>query len=187
MQKAPKLKIGDGAGGISIDGGGASTVSLNLIRGNFGSRGSAIYYNGSGTISNNTITGNTVTGTGDASSTLYYIYGTPAINNNIYGNTGDYALANGNTQGAPNLDALNNWWGTTNASDISRRIYDFFDNGTRGIVYFNPYLLAPAPDPPPNPDSAPIANAGRDQEAYIGEVVGLNGRDSLDPLGRALT
>lgn len=58
--------------------------------------------------------------------------------NNIYNNTL-------NLYNAREIDitAENNWWGTTNKTEIEQSIFDFFDESTRGIVDFEPYLFSP--------------------------------------------
>jgi parallel beta-helix repeat protein len=40
------------------------------------------------------------------------------------------------------IDATNNWWGTTDESKITSRIFDYFQDATKGIVNFQPYLKA---------------------------------------------
>lgn len=39
------------------------------------------------------------------------------------------------------IDAKHNWWGTTNKDSITLFIYDFFDDSTKGIVYFEPVWI----------------------------------------------
>ena len=68
--------------------------------------------------------------------------------NNLFGNHTLYELYNGSDSTFPILNAENNWWGTTNESLIQQKIYDFTDDGTKGIVDFSPYLTAFTNDAP---------------------------------------
>ncbi len=54
-----------------------------------------------------------------------------------------------------NIDVTNNWWGTTNTSEIDRKIWDFYDDFTLGKVNYVPFLTAANPEAMPDPD-API-------------------------------
>ena len=49
-----------------------------------------------------------------------------------------------------NVDATNNWWGTTNQQVINQTFYDFFNNYNLGIVNFIPFLTAPNSKATPN-------------------------------------
>ncbi len=49
------------------------------------------------------------------------------------------------------VDATNNWWGTTNASLIKQTIYH--DDNYSGSVFFTPFLTAPNPYAPAIPTS----------------------------------
>ena len=87
-----------------------------------------------------------------------YVAGHPGINhNNIHDNTATYELYNGNAQGSDNLDATNNWWGTTDDSEIQGKIYDWFDDSTKGIADYSPVLAGPV-----NVSSAPQADFDAD-------------------------
>ena len=49
--------------------------------------------------------------------------------------------------GAPNnINAANNWWGTTDKGTINQSIYDFKNNFNSGAVNFVPFLVAPNPE-----------------------------------------
>ncbi|MCI3922721.1 Ig-like domain-containing protein [Paenibacillus sp. TRM 82003] len=67
-------------------------------------------------------------------------YGDTAQFNNIYDNS-SYNVFYRNSQA--NKDLSNNYWGTTNAQQISDRIYDGYDNLNLGLVKFQPMLLSP--------------------------------------------
>jgi hypothetical protein len=69
--------------------------------------------------------------------------------NNILPGLSDYAVAV--DSGTRPVDATNNYWGTTDASNIAQRIYDFFDDSTLPEVTFDPYLTAPSACAPPPP------------------------------------
>ncbi|NTW33364.1 MAG: T9SS type A sorting domain-containing protein, partial [Bacteroidetes bacterium] len=58
-------------------------------------------------------------------------------------NNAFYELYNGTPQGAIDIDAKYNWWGTTNNAAIQGKIYDWTDNNTLGIVNYSPYLTKP--------------------------------------------
>jgi hypothetical protein len=77
-----------------------------------------------------------------------------------------------------NLNAPNNWWGTTDASAISQSIYDYKNNYNLGNVTFTPFLSAPnsqaplissfsvpnqllisSPSPTSTPSQTPISNS----------------------------
>ncbi|MGD0644986.1 MAG: right-handed parallel beta-helix repeat-containing protein [Candidatus Bathyarchaeia archaeon] len=82
------------------------------------------------------------------------------INNNIYNNevfnlylgyperggyhTIDYVVGN--------IDASDNWWGTTDTQAINQTIRDVKDQSNLGTVDFSPFLTAPNPQATPNPD-----------------------------------
>ncbi len=42
-----------------------------------------------------------------------------------------------------NINAINNWWGTTNEQEIVESLYDFYDNFNLNKIIFKPYLLGP--------------------------------------------
>lgn len=65
---------------------------------------------------------------------------------NIFGNT-NYNIVNTNycyvDTPAADLDATNNWWGTTSSGAIDDKIWDFFDDASLGIVNYAPTLTGP--------------------------------------------
>ena len=131
-------------------------------------------YNGSPTIQNNTIqnnsntglyvdyssassvTGNMITGNKygiqlrSASSTLFP---QPSINNNtITGNTTyEVYIQTSSNHSGKTINCENNWWGTTNTSQIASRIYDNADNSNFPIVDYTPYWEGPGGIPPKGP------------------------------------
>lgn len=108
---------------------GGSTVESNLIVNNY------IGLIGGGRIQNNTIAYNKI-GLETWSTIISY--------NNIQNNA-NYNL---NYTSTPNVDATNNWWGTTDNNTISQKIYDYKNDFTLGKVNFVPFLSAPNPDAP---------------------------------------
>lgn len=63
----------------------------------------------------------------------------PVNNNNLFDNTNQNIINNV----SQNLDATNNWWGTTDTTAIEAGIFDFFDDATLGVVTYSPFLNAP--------------------------------------------
>ncbi len=75
--------------------------------------------------------------------------GASRINNNNFLDPGiSHELANANPSTATNLDAANNWWGSGDEAEVQGRIYDWFDDASRGIVNYSPFLSAPATGAP---------------------------------------
>ncbi len=123
----------------------------------------AIAYNNVGVsqdanIQNNTIAHNNFGLWGQtSSSTIHY--------NNILDSTTESVHL---TETAMNVDATNNWWGTTDETSISQTISDFRFDSHLGNVTFTPFLTQPAdapvvptsiviPTPPPTPTATPTA------------------------------
>jgi len=57
--------------------------------------------------------------------------------NNIFNNT-IYEIYNTNLAGTMNINATNNYW--FGISNIDTKIYDFFEDGSLSVVYYNPIL-----------------------------------------------
>ena len=93
------------------------------------------------TIENNTIKNNAV---GIATSAPLSI-----IYNNIEGNNQSIYLASSN-----NLNATNNWWGTTDTPAINQTIHDNKNDANLGTVTFVPFLTEP------NPEVCPASTPG---------------------------
>ena len=128
----------DGTDGIYIATGAIVTVTDNLIDHN--SRFGII---GGGNINSNTITNNQVG-----------IHNPPSgiiANNNIVGNT-----LNSIDSTTANVDAENNWWGTTDTQTINQTIYDSKVDSRLGTVSFVPFLTQPSSSAPVIPDTTPI-------------------------------
>lgn len=114
-----------------------TTVSYNSILDNQASgNGAGIYATSADAadITNNTILYNAA----GAAQGGVYISSHPDFNyNNIYDNT-DYDLYNGNITPTVDLNAQDNWWGTTGSS-IDDHILDDDENSGLGVVDYDPY------------------------------------------------
>lgn len=130
--------------GIQVNG-GAPTISDCFLYENDGSFafGSGIMCTGSGTP---TITENAIFDNRKG----IYLFGTPGdypdptiSNNAIFGNNVNLnALASGDLS-LVTIGAENNWWGTTNQTEISASITDNADVSTYPVVDFVPFLNSP--------------------------------------------
>lgn len=128
----------EGTDGISIATGATVTVTGNLINHN-----SHFAIIGGGNINSNTITNNQVG-----------IHNPPSgiiSNNNIVGNTVSSIDAT-----TANIDASNNWWGTTDSQTINQTIYDSKVDGRLGTVSFIPFLTEPSSSAPAIPAITPL-------------------------------
>jgi len=136
-------------GGIYTSGGpyGGHTGTIihnNSIIRNSAYKASAVHYSGGDdqNFNYNTITGNV--STGNDSTYTVYVSSFPLFNyNNLYNNTGaTYELFNANSDGSEDVNAGNNWWGTEEESEIQAKIYDWYDDGTKGFVDYAPFLTS---------------------------------------------
>jgi hypothetical protein len=108
------------------------------------------------TVENNTIKSNNV---GIATSVpLSVSY------NNIEGNNQSILLTSSN-----NLNATNNWWGTTDTQAISQSIHDSDNDSTLGKVTFIPFLTAPntAVTPTPIPTITPYQKPQQTEQEIL--------------------
>jgi parallel beta-helix repeat protein len=126
--------------------GGLAIIEKNLIINNDNgiSIYSGVYYGGSAIIRDNTISKNYI---GikyivDVNCTISY--------NNFQNNS--YNLYSDTSE---DIDAINNWWGTTDTQVIKQSIYDVEDDFNLGTVNFTPFLTEPNPDSPQTPTSTP--------------------------------
>jgi hypothetical protein len=94
-------------------------------------------------------------------------------NNNIQ--SYNYSLKQGTLK---DIDAANNWWGTTDAAAISQSIFDNKNDFNLGKVNFVPFLTAPSPDAPaimmvpsstlasnPEPTTSPSSSPSPDSDS----------------------
>lgn len=121
-------------------------VSGNVITGNAAQTGGGIYHYtgffGRGSVIGNTITHNTTTRTGGA--IRVGSYGLPIRDNILIGNLtqgNPQDIYNGNGSSSENINAENNWWGTTDRGEIANRIFDKIDDASLGVVDFEPFRL----------------------------------------------
>ncbi|MBC8422427.1 MAG: right-handed parallel beta-helix repeat-containing protein, partial [Chloroflexi bacterium] len=155
------LNIASGSGGgiYTLDSG---TLSNNAISGNTASaNGGGIYvsYNNTKTISGNSITNNAAVQVNRGGG-IYVCAGClPTISDNdLYDNlTGSPTttandLYNGNPSGNPDVNAENNYWGTTDPAVIEEHVWHFVDDSALGIVDYVPYCESSCWDPGPAVD-----------------------------------
>ena len=82
--------------------------------------------------------------------------GQPNINfnyNNLMFNNASYELFNASKNTAQNLNAANNYWGTSIDSEIQSKIYDWFDDASKGLVDYSAFLTSPETTAPISPPS----------------------------------
>ncbi|MBL7178161.1 MAG: S8 family serine peptidase [Desulfobacteraceae bacterium] len=75
------------------------------------------------------------------------------IDKNSFCNNFSYDVYTSYPSGYPGEEAYtinmeNNYWGTTSTSEISSKIFDYYDDFSRAKVDFEPYLTQPSPDAP---------------------------------------
>ena len=116
------------------------------------------------------------------------IRATPTIeNNDIYNNT-EYNLFLGypersgyNTMDyvVGNIDASNNWWGTTDTQLINQTIRDIKDQSNIGTATFTPFLTAPNPQATPNWGALIPTVTQIPTSAFLGATNGSDGTVNL--------
>lgn len=136
-------------GGIAFSNGGAATVSGNVISGNTSPYGSALDLDDSlGVVVRNTITENVAVGETAPAGAIMVAGSRWKLNrNNIFQNTNRQSthldVVNTLSSSSSDVDATNNWWGVADQPAIDARIYDFFDNASRGRVISSSFLTGP--------------------------------------------
>jgi parallel beta-helix repeat protein len=141
--------------GINTGAGGTATIEGNFVFNN--TIGIVVW--SQATIRNNTLTNNGVGIKLTQSSSSSIIY------NNIQG-YGQESLYLYDT--SSNIDAANNWWGTTDPQAINHTIYDGKNDFNLGTVTFIPFLTEPNPQatpmsaPGPLDSSSPTPSASPD-------------------------
>jgi subtilisin family serine protease/ligand-binding sensor domain-containing protein len=93
---------------------------------------------GAATVQYNTLTGN-------AGYTILVQGGMPLSlsNNNLELNSGTFDIYSNIASGSGSIPAQNNWWGTTDGTLISDRIYDYSDDDLKAPVAYSPTLTGP--------------------------------------------
>ena len=137
------------------------TITNNIISHNTALNGPAVSYSGGNNhdFKYNTIMGNITTGAGPTYTV--YLDSHPLFNyNNIFVNNATYELWNDNPQGAAPVNAENNWWGTAIESEVQEKIYDWFDDATKGVVDYTPWETAIRIDAPISPPTGLTATEG---------------------------
>jgi len=146
------------SGGVYFDGVNTLDIRGNVITNNtsnpgfFGiSMGPPAYAGGlsiirgeNATIHDNSIFGNKGQTIKGSSGGIAVLYSHPVINgNDIFGNV-PYNLYNEGSNESPiDINAQNNWWGTTDIPTIERKIYDYYDDFTLGKVIYSPIAMSP--------------------------------------------
>ena len=159
--------LGNAGAGISACCDNEIFITNNLIFGNAagGVHARASFGDRVTTISGNRIVGNTMSDhTGPSLVHIHCDGGDCANNqslptitgNNMQDNTTQHWLYNSTDAGSDNVDATNNWWGTSTDAVIQSRVHDANDDAARGLVTYIPFLGAPSTVPPP---SAPVGVA----------------------------
>jgi parallel beta-helix repeat protein len=91
------------------------------------------------------------------------------------------------------VNATNNWWGSTNRTDIANRIFNDEDdqtvecaapNDVRGAVVFQPSLPPPTPTPTPTPGAVRWVNSAPNLPTEPGECASAPGRPAGQPQWR---
>lgn len=172
---------GNGGNGIYINAPMSSTmISLNSICNNNGSgivHGTWAVFSLTFDIIKNDIRNNKNSGIRTRDTDYSDISANIHFNNIMYNTPYDTTV-----EGSDNVNATNNWWGTTNETLIEEHIYDYYDDYDLGRVFYEPYLLGPIA-------KATVLDFSLDPNpAYIGQEVVLSGRlTDLDsnPVGNA--
>ena len=101
------------------------------------------FIDGGGIIENNAIINNAI-----GIQILSTLSSVTVTNNNIVGSTKNSVSLNIGS----NIDATNNWWGTTDTQAINQTIRDFKNDFNLGVVNFIPVLNQPSSTAPSNAD-----------------------------------
>ena len=114
---------------------GIITINNNQIINNFAYNGGSIYNRGDAILNNNTIIDSSL-------STIFIINPKITINNNNLNNLNfnGYTIYNNSSD---TINARNNYWYTLDSIIIEQKIYDFYDDFTKGIIYYQPFLREP--------------------------------------------
>lgn len=114
---------------------GIIIIANNQIVNNFAYNGGGIYNRGEAILNNNTVIDSSL-------STIFILNPTITINNNNLNNLNfdGYTIYNNSSE---TINARNNYWYTLDSITIEQKLYDFYDDFTKGIVYYQPFLREP--------------------------------------------
>lgn len=150
---------------ISV-GGGSPIIQRNLISGGHVGIDIDTISSYNSIIENNTIAscyrGISVSGSETAVTFTY---------NNLEG-ISNFTVYNWRT--ANNLNAANNWWGTTNTTEIDRKIWDYNDDFNLGKVNYTPFLTEQNPQAMPDPNASlpdQDGNSNMPQTDFYGIII----------------
>ncbi|MDP3149936.1 MAG: FISUMP domain-containing protein [Ignavibacteria bacterium] len=187
-------------GGISTgtdDAAGVNYIANNVIAYNSSTSNSYII-NGSSGNPPTYVTHNLLFKNKSAASPLIKVFSNPTLTfqNNFISNENITSFYNNVPQGGGNVNSVSNYWGTTNIDSIGTQIYDWFDDPTKSIVNYSPFLTqldTIAPISPPDNIKKTIASGGvrlmwsSNQEAdvagykiYWGDPTGYTFSNSVD-------
>ncbi|MFZ5563738.1 MAG: right-handed parallel beta-helix repeat-containing protein [Thermodesulfobacteriota bacterium] len=169
------------AGNRAPSGGGiyseASRINGNLVRANRAFMGTGLYHLGGGEVMGNTFVENG--SLGNAADAAVTLSGSPVISrNNILARTG-YALAFKSHSLSPDLQAGENYWGTTDKHAIEQLVCDWLEDSQVGLVNWDAYLPGPAPDACPIPEDADRTVSLPPPRGGAGTLRGLVETDTL--------
>lgn len=141
-------------GGILLDYVYATAnINGNTIIGNSANSGGGIFFAGGGSITNNRILDNQAA-QNNGGAGIYLTSRPPIHNNDIYGNiAGVPSVGNDITNANPvnnDVDATDNYWGTTDSNVIEEHVWHFIDDSSLSIVNYVPFfnwsaLVQPSP------------------------------------------
>ena len=139
-------------------------ISYNRIHNNnaTGGEGSALWIVDTSQVElRDTYEYNTVTG-GTGTSLIFKYQGNPTIRyNNFVHKSETYLIYDDRHVGEnATFDFENNWWGTTDTTNLDALIYDWNDNATKEQIDYAPFLTAPDTTAPPSPPSNVAAQTG---------------------------
>jgi parallel beta-helix repeat protein len=135
-----------------VAGNGSPTIERNIISNSYGYGGDSGYGQSGIVISDDSspiIKQNTITKCANG----IRISGSPSptiVNNNIESIT-SFNLKMGSR--TVNVDAAENWWGTTDTAEIDEKIWDYNDDFDLGNVNYLPFLTAANPQAVPDMDA----------------------------------
>ena len=131
---------------------GVNNISNNSIINNSAQNAAAVDPGDdiSGVFAYNTIIGNKANDTAPVYTIRLATH--PLFNyNNIFNNNTTYELSNANANTTANLDAKNNWWGTSSDAQVQAKIFDWADDASLGIVDYLPFSTSIRTDAPISP------------------------------------